>query len=60
MEIYTSGQQTTSEQQTTSATKIIAYPICPDLLEYRDLGAADNMRGRVIRAFFWLMRWWPR
>lgn len=32
---------------------------CPDLLEYTDIGAADNWRGRVIRGFFWVMRAWP-
>lgn len=32
---------------------------CPDLLRYEQIGEADNMRGRVVRAFFWLMRAWP-
>jgi len=32
--------------------------LCPDLLEYAHIGAADNLRGRVVRAFFWLMRIW--
>lgn len=32
--------------------------ICPDLLELDDIGVADNLRGRVVRAFFWLMRLW--
>jgi hypothetical protein len=33
--------------------------ICPDLLSLDEIGAADNLRGRVVRAFFWLMRFWP-
>lgn len=33
--------------------------LCPDLLRYEQIGAADNLRGRVVRLFFWLMRWWP-
>ena len=31
------------------------HAICPDLLRLDQLGAADNMRGRVVRAFFWLL-----
>lgn len=47
-------------QQTSSGvTRILTVPICPDLLDYAALGAADNWRGRVIRSFFWLMRIWP-
>ena len=33
--------------------------LCPDLLRYEQIGAADGWRGRVVRGFFWLMRWWP-
>jgi hypothetical protein len=33
--------------------------LCPDLLRYEQIGAADNARGRVVRAFFWIMRAWP-
>jgi len=33
--------------------------LCPDLLDHRRIGAADNPRGHVVRAFFWLMRAWP-
>ena len=33
--------------------------LCPDLLHYQQIGVADNWRGRVVRAFFWLMRAWP-
>jgi hypothetical protein len=32
--------------------------ICPDLLRYEQIGEADNFRGRVVRAFFWLMQAW--
>lgn len=35
------------------------FALCPDLLRYEQIGEADNMRGRVVRAFFWLMRAWP-
>jgi hypothetical protein len=44
----------------TSGTKIVTIPLCPDLLVYSDMGAADNLHGRVIRGFFWLLhvlRW---
>lgn len=40
-------------------TGLRVVPICPDLLRYEQIGAADNWRGRVVRAFFWLMRAWP-
>jgi len=33
--------------------------LCPDLLRYENIGGADGLRGRVVRAFFWLMRAWP-
>jgi hypothetical protein len=45
--------------QSTVGVRIIGVPICPDLLDYSAIGAADNWRGRVVRAFFWLMRAWP-
>lgn len=48
------------EVQYSDGTKLVTVPICPDLLEHRDLGEADSMRGHLIRGFFWLMRWWPR
>jgi hypothetical protein len=32
--------------------------ICPDLLTIHDLGVADDLRGRVVRAFFHIMRLW--
>jgi hypothetical protein len=46
---------------TTSSTitKLYTVPICPDHLSYEDFGVADCRRGRVIRAFFWLLRFWP-
>lgn len=42
----------------TNPTRMVGCPFCPDLLEYKYLGAADNLRGRVVRGFFWCMRWW--
>lgn len=33
--------------------------LCPDLLRFEQLGEADTVRGKVVRAFFALMRWWP-
>lgn len=39
--------------------KLVGIPLCPDLLTYSDIGAADTWRGRVVRVFFWVMRWWP-
>lgn len=33
--------------------------LCPDLLRYEQIGEADTFRGRVVRAFFWLLRTWP-
>lgn len=33
--------------------------LCPDLLRYEQIGAADGLRGRVVRAFFWLLKAWP-
>lgn len=44
---------------TTQSIHMVTIPMCPDLLRYDQLGVADNLRGRVIRAFFWLMRAWP-
>ncbi len=32
--------------------------LCPDLLRYENIGAADRLRGRAVRAFFWIMRAW--
>jgi hypothetical protein len=39
-------------------TSLRQVPLCPDGLRFEDLGEADNARGRVVRAFFWVMRWW--
>ena len=33
--------------------------LCPDLLRWENIGAADGPRGRLVRAFFWLLRLWP-
>ena len=48
-----------SEQNITLGTFVTPEHLCPDLLRYEQIGAADNMRGRVVRAFFWAMRIWP-
>ena len=42
-----------------SGVHFVGVPICPDLLDYSRIGAADNLRGRLVRAFFWLLRVWP-
>jgi len=47
-----------SSSNTTTLTKLVGVPICPDLLSFDELGEADNFRGRVVRTFFWLIRWW--
>lgn len=44
---------------TSTSIQMVGVPICPDLVRYEQIGAADNLRGRVVRVFFWLMRWWP-
>lgn len=44
---------------TSNTVRVVTIPMCPDLLRYDQLGEADNLRGRVVRAFFWLMRIWP-
>lgn len=44
---------------TSNPVRIVTIPLCPDLLRYDQLGEADNLRGRVVRVFFWLMRVWP-
>jgi hypothetical protein len=33
----------------------VTIPICPDLLRLEQLGEADGLRGRIVRAFFWLL-----
>lgn len=51
-------------QQSNSVVRVTAsnFPRlmhCPDLLSLHHLCSADHPRGRVVRAFFWLMRAWP-
>ncbi len=43
---------------TTTTVRLVGIPFCPDLLRYEYIGEADNFRGRVVRAFFWIIRWW--
>ncbi len=41
-------------------TSVTGVPqvLCPDLLTLEHIGVADNLRGRVVRGFFQLMRIW--
>lgn len=43
----------------TNVTELVGIPLCPDLLRYEQMGEADRLRGRIVRGFFWLLRWWP-
>ena len=43
----------------TFGTLVTPDHLCPDLLRYEQIGAADGWRGRVVRAFFWALRFWP-
>ena len=43
----------------TLGTFVTPDHLCPDLLRYGQIGAADNLRGHVVRGFFWVMRVWP-
>jgi hypothetical protein len=40
-------------------TLVTPHHLCPDMLSYANIGPADGLRGRVVRAFFWVMRLWP-
>lgn len=40
-----------------SHTSNMSY-LCPDMLSLRNIGVADNLRGRVVRAFFIAISWW--
>ena len=42
----------------TAVVYIMREHLCPDLLRYEQIGEADNLRGRVVRAFFWVLRAW--
>jgi hypothetical protein len=48
----------TPAQPVTTYTASPSY-LCPDLLRYEQIGAADGLRGRVVRAMFWVLRAWP-
>ena len=45
--------------QAADGTWVTPDHLCPDLLRWENIGAADGWRGRVVRAFFWLLRAWP-
>jgi hypothetical protein len=47
----------------------VTQHLCPDLLRLEQIGAADGLRGRVVRAFFVILHtfdrafglpWWSR
>lgn len=44
---------------TLNPIQMVGVPLCPDLLRYELIGEADGWRGRIVRAFFWLLRAWP-
>jgi hypothetical protein len=52
------GTITLSNTSTHTVTSAAQY-LCPDLLRYEQIGAADNLRGRVVRLFFLCLRVWP-
>lgn len=56
--IVTFTEQTWLGNPTGTIVRMVTIPMCPDLLRYDQLGEADNLRGRVVRAFFWIMRVW--
>lgn len=56
--IVTFTEQNLLGQSTGTVVRMVTIPMCPDLLRYDQLGEADNLRGKVIRGFFWLMRVW--
>ena len=57
-ELQTDGNYSFSEGTTDVTVRLVGVPFCPDHLCYEHLGEADNLRGRVIRGIFWLLRWW--
>lgn len=45
--------------RTETSAGVVAYqwtptggPLCPDVLRLEQIGAADNLRGRIVRLFF--------
>lgn len=59
--LMTSGSYTIIGKPWQENASTTGFPgfVCPDLLRYEQIGAADNLRGRVVRAFFWILRAWP-
>jgi hypothetical protein len=45
--------------QAADGTLVTPDCLCPDLLRHGQLGEADGWRGRVVRAFFFVLRAWP-
>ncbi len=59
---YSTGGSTTGGARLLPAadgTLVTPDHLCPDLLCYENIGAADGPRGRVVRGFFWVLRAWP-
>lgn len=50
---------TYAAEMTENRSGDITIPRCADLFRLEFLGGADTWRGRVIRAFMWLMDYWP-
>jgi hypothetical protein len=55
------AQSTVGNRLVAAADGTLVTPdhLCPDMLRHENLGGADGPRGRVVRAFFWLLRAWP-
>lgn len=53
------GGSTGTNATTVSTSVMVGVPLCPDLLRYSLIGAADTPRGRAVRCFFRLMQLWP-
>lgn len=60
--VVTTGAAVTSGTRLLPAadgTLVTPDHLCPDMLRWSNIGPADGARGRVVRAFFQLMRLWP-
>jgi hypothetical protein len=52
------GTSTTGSVVIEPGSSLPPTALCPDMLRYENIGAADGLRGHVVRGFFWLMRAW--
>lgn len=57
--IQFSSDATWSPTTYSLGTFVTPAHLCPDILRYEQIGAADGWRGRVVRAFFFVLRLWP-